>query len=152
MAWSVIIPVIVFGLLLVLLEIFILPGLVAGIVGGLLVVFGVYQSYLAYGVMAGSIVLFATIAVFIILMVLFFKSGTWRKVALSDVVEGKMNTIDKTLKAGVTGKTISRLAPMGKALINNDYCEVTTNGEFVDENEEIIIVKIEGNKIIVRKT
>ena len=151
MIWSVIIPLIVLGLLLVLLEIFVLPNFVAGIVGGILVVFGVYQSYASYGATAGHITLLITIVVFAIAMFAFFKSGTWKKVALSDVIDGKMNTIDADLKPGDTGKSISRLAPMGKALINNEYYEVATNGEFVDENQDITVFKIEGNRIFVRK-
>jgi len=151
MVWSVIIPLIIFGLLLVLLEIFILPGMVAGIIGGLLVVLGVYQSYASYGVLAGTITLFSTIAIFVVAMILFFKSGTWKKVALSEVIDGKMNTIDSIIQPGDKGKTISRLAPMGKAFINNEYYEVSTNSEFVDENEDIVVIKIEGNKIFVSK-
>lgn len=152
MSWSVIIPLIVFGLLMVMLEIFVLPGLVVGIIGGLVVVFGIYQSYASYGSMAGHITLLSTVAVFIIGMIVFFKSGTWKKVALGDVIDSKMNTIEKELNPGDKGKSISRLAPMGKALINNEYYEVSTNGEFIDENQEITVIKVEGSKILVKKT
>ncbi len=151
MSWSVIIPIIVFGLLLVMLEIFVMPGFVAGVIGGLIVIYGVYQSYATYGTLAGNIVLLSTIAISVIALILFFKSGMWKKVALSDVVEGKMNTLDDILRIGDHGKSISRLAPMGKALINNVYYEVSTNGEFVDENQEIEVIKIEGSKIFVKK-
>ncbi len=151
MTWSVIIPLIILGLLLVLLEIFILPGLVAGIVGGLIVIFGIYQSYSSYGTAAGTITLLSTIAVFIILMVVFFKSGTWKKLALSDAIGSKMNTIDKPMHIGDKGIAISRLAPMGKAMFGNEYFEVSTNGDFIDENTEITIIKVEGNKIFVKR-
>jgi len=151
MSWSIIIPIIIFGLLFVMLEIFVLPGFISGIIGGLLVVFGVYQSFLVYGATAGFITLLATIFLFIIAMVMFFKSGTWKKVALSDSIDSKVNTISDELKPGDKGTSISRLAPMGKAFINNEYFEVTTNGEFVDENQTIIVIKIEGNRIYVKK-
>lgn len=152
MSWSVIIPLIVFGLMLVLLEIFILPGLVAGIVGGLIVVFGIYQSYASYGAVAGTITLLSAIALFVILMVIFFKSGTWRKVALSDAIEGKMNTLEKPIYPGDIGISISRLAPMGKAMFGNEYVEVSTHGEFIDENTKITVIRVEGNKVFVKKT
>ncbi len=152
MSWSVIIPLIVFGLLMVMLEIFVLPGLVVGIIGGLVVVFGVYQSYASYGAFAGHITLLSTIAVFVIGMIVFFKSGTWKKVALGDVIDSKMNTIEKELNPGDKGKSVSRLAPMGKAIINNEYYEVSTNGEYVDANQGIEVLKVEGSRILVKKS
>jgi len=151
MSWSFIIPIIVFGLVMVMLEIFVLPGFVAGVVGGLVVVYGVYQSYAVYGATAGSITLFATIAVFVLTLVLFFKSGMWKKVALSDVVDGKMNTLENIPSPGDRGKAISRLAPMGKALINNEYYEVSTNGEFIDADQEIEVIRTEGGKVLVKR-
>jgi membrane-bound ClpP family serine protease len=151
MTWSIIIPIIVFGLALVFLEIFVLPGMISGIIGGLLVIYGVYQSFLVYGAVVGGITLLLTILIFVLGMVLFFKSGTWKKVALNTSIDSKVNTINPDLKAGDTGKTISRLAPMGKAYINNEYFEVSTNGEYVEENSQIIVLKIEGNRILVKK-
>ncbi len=151
MNWEIIIPLIIFGLLLVFTEIFLLPGFIVGIVGGVIVIFALYKTYDVYGISAAAMTTLITIAVFVIFMVIFFKSKTWKKVALSDTIDGKVNVIDSNINPGDKGKTISRLAPMGKAIINNEYYEVTTNGEFIDENEDISVIKIEGNKIFIKK-
>ena len=40
---------------------------------------------------------------------------------------------------------------MGKALINGEFYEVSTDGDFVDPKTEILVLKIEYNKIIVKR-
>jgi len=68
-------------------------------------------------------------------------------------VDGKANLIDENaIKPGDVGKSVSRLVPMGKALINNEYYEVSSSGEFIDPGTEITIVSIEKNKIFVKST
>jgi len=151
MSWIVIISIIFFGLLFVLLEIFILPGLISGIIGGLLVIFGIVKSYTEYGSTAGHLTLLATILVFTIVMTIFFKTKALDRISLLDVIDGKVNTLDSKLKIGDTGKTISRISPMGKAIINGEQYEVSTNGGFINEKTDIIVFKIEGNKIFIKE-
>jgi membrane-bound ClpP family serine protease len=40
---------------------------------------------------------------------------------------------------------------MGKAKIKNNYFEVSSLGEFIDNGEEIEIINIENNKIYVKQ-
>ena len=54
------------------------------------------------------------------------------------------------IKIGDHGNSSSRLAPIGKALINEQYVEVHSVEGFVDENQEITVVQIETNKIFVK--
>jgi membrane-bound ClpP family serine protease len=152
MSWIIIIGLIALGLLLVLLEIFLLPGIISGIIGGLIVVYAIVRAYIEYGAFAGTITLFATIVVFALLMILFFQSKTWKKITLNDVIESKVNTINNNIiQVGDKGKSISRIAPMGKAFINGEYFEVTSNVNFIDENRELVIVKIDNNKVYVKE-
>ena len=50
---------------------------------------------------------------------------------------------------GDTGLTMSRLAPTGKAMINDQIIEVHTYGEFIDQEKEIVVISVKDNKIIV---
>ena len=60
-------------------------------------------------------------------------------------VQGTATSVEEhTVEVGQFGVTSSRLAPMGKALINDKYYEVHSSGPFIDENEEIVVVKTEG--------
>ena len=40
---------------------------------------------------------------------------------------------------------------MGKALIHGEYYEVSTTGDFIDQQTEVVITRIEHNKIIVKR-
>lgn len=152
MSWSFIIVLILVGLLLITLEIVVLPGAIAGIIGGILLAVGIWQSYVVYGTVVGNIVLISSVVVCILLLVFLMRSKTWRFFGLKTEIDSKVNTIDEdVLPIGAKGIAVSRLAPTGKALINGQMVEVHTVNEFVNENEEIEIVKIEGYKITVRK-
>jgi membrane-bound ClpP family serine protease len=151
MTWFSIIPLIILGLLLIVLEIFILPGIVSGVIGGLLIIFAIYKSYVIYGTLLGTITLVSSLVFFILLMYLFFRTKTWKRIALSDVIDSKVNEINPNLSVGDKGLTVSRLAPIGKAVFNNEYFEVRTNGNFLDENIDVVVFKIQDNHIYVKQ-
>ena len=54
------------------------------------------------------------------------------------------------IRIGDTGITISRLAPMGKILINDMYVEAKSLGGFIKQEEKVVIVKVLTNKVIVK--
>jgi len=153
MAWSVIVVLILIGLLFIILEILVIPGVaIFGILGVIIILIGVWQSYITYGTTAGHIVLASSILLSIVTLVLSLRSKTWKRMMLNSKIEGKTNVIDENkIKAGDTGKTTSRLSPAGKAMINGDYYEVHTQSEFVDPGTEIEIIKIDFNKIYVKQ-
>lgn len=152
MTWTAIVILLLIGILLITLEIVALPGAIAGIVGLIMLSIGVWQSYATYGIVAGNIVLLVSVVVCILLLVFFMRSKTWRFFGLKTEIDSKVNTIDENLlTVGVRGRTVSRLAPTGKANINGQIVEVHTVSEFVNENEEVEITKIEGYKITVKR-
>ena len=152
MSWTAIIILLFIGLLLITLEIVVLPGAIAGIVGGVMLAIGVWQSYAMYGTVAGNIVLASSVVACILLLVFFMRSKTWRFFGLNTEIDSKVNTVDEEkLSVGARGKTISRLAPTGKANINGIIVEVHTISELIDENQEVEIIKIEGYRITVKK-
>lgn len=151
MSWTIIIALICIGIVLVMLEIFILPGLIAGIIGGIAIIVGIYQAYYTFGSLAGLVTAGATLAITVGLLILLFRSSTWKKAALHNVVDGRMNTEGQTnLKTGDSGITISRLSPIGKAEINGVLYEVHSLSGSITPNTEIEITKIEGYKIFVK--
>jgi membrane-bound ClpP family serine protease len=152
MTWTAIVILLLIGILLITLEIVALPGAIAGIVGVIMLSIGVWQSYATYGIVAGNIVLIVSVVVCILLLVFFMRSKTWRFFGLKTEIDSKVNTVDEDLLAvGARGRTVSRLAPTGKANINGQIVEVHTVSEFVNENEEVEITKIEGYKITVKR-
>jgi membrane-bound ClpP family serine protease len=153
MHWVLISVFIILGLVFLALEILVIPGVgVAGIIGFILIAVGVWQSYAAHGVVAGHLVLGGTLVLTVLTLWLSLRGKTWRKLTLSTSIDSKVNVIDEEkVKAGDIGKTVSRLAPMGKAQINGEFYEVSTNGDFIDQQTEIEVLKIDHNKIIVKR-
>ncbi len=153
MSLTLIIILIIAGLLFLLLEVLVIPGTtVVGIAGLGLIAFSVWESYHIFGSVTGHIVLAGTILLTILTIFLSLKSKTWNRLMLTTEVGGRVNEIDADqVKAGDIGKSISRLAPAGKALINDEYFEVHTNGQFIDQETEIIVTHMQDNKIFVKQ-
>lgn len=152
MFWLVVVTLILIGLAFLLLEILVIPGTgVAGIIGFILLGVGVWQAYDYYGTITGHWVLAGTIAGTIGILIIALRSKTWRRIMLKSEIVSRVNLLDEEhLKVGDTGKSVSRLVPTGKAMFNNDYVEVRTKGEFLDPGLDIVIEKIEDNKIYVK--
>lgn len=152
MSWLVIATIIIVGLLFLLLEILVVPGTtVIGFLGAAMMVFGVYSVYSQFGIAAGTYTLAGTLVFAVSAIVLALKSNTWKKAMLNTDIGGRVNIFDAdSVKPGDEGVAVTRLNPMGKALINEEYYEVTSKNNLLDENTEIIVTKVEGNKIIVK--
>lgn len=152
MTWTIIAVLILVGFLFLLLEVLVLPGTnIAGFIGFALIAIGVWQAYAGYGPVAGSLTLGGCVVLSVGGLYYSLKSGTWKRAALNKNIDGKVNLVDPAkIKKGDTGRAVSRLAPMGKAMINNEYFEVKTQGEYVDAGTEIEVINIDFNKITVK--
>ncbi len=53
---------------------------------------------------------------------------------------------------GKFGITHTQLKPSGIAIIDSKRIDVITQGEHIEKNEEIRVVKVEGNRIVVSAT
>jgi membrane-bound ClpP family serine protease len=151
MTWTLIILLILIGLFLVILEIVAIPGTtVAGVLGVLIIIFAIWESYISKGIIAGNITLAVTILFLFVSLYYALKSKTWKKLQLNTAIDSKIDNIKDKVKVNDEGITVSRLAPSGKALINGEYFEVHTLSAFIDPNTSIVVIKIENNKIIVQ--
>ncbi len=53
---------------------------------------------------------------------------------------------------GVKGKAVTSLRPAGVAIIGERKVDVVTEGEFVPIGSDVVVIRVEGNKIIVKST
>lgn len=150
MMTALIIALIVLGLVLILLELFVTPGFVTGLLGGVAWLYALYKIYQVYGTVSGHLALAGLILLLIACIVIAVKSGVWEKVSLHSNVEGKVNELPE-IAVGDTGYTSSALRPMGRMVINNQSIEVTSMGELVDTGAFVEVIKIENNKIYVKQ-
>lgn len=148
---AIIIGLMVLGIIFVLLELFFLPGVsVASIIG--LACFGgaVGVAYEHYGAMAGTITLAVTLVFCALAVWIFFRSKALDKMALHREIDSKLETT-QGIQVGDRGLCLSRLAPMGKALINGQSYEVKSEGEMIDENTWVEVIAADKYQIIVKQ-
>lgn len=145
-----IILIIIAGLILLLLEL-IVPGGIVGTIGGIAAIIGIVLMYNHYGNLYGTIALLVSLIVCGIGLYFFFRDKTWKRVALNDSIDTKLNKDElKNLTIGMQGETITKCLPSGKAKFGDKIVEVHSLSEMIYPNTQIEIIKIEGNKIIVK--
>jgi membrane-bound ClpP family serine protease len=151
MTLSIVASFVILGLLLLLIEIFIVPGFIVGIVGFVMVVVGVYYTYNDHGKFYANILLALIAVVMTIVVVYAFRNGAWDMFSNKETISGKANDIQELeIKIGDTGKTISALRPSGIADINNQRVEVHSEGSFIPSGAEVQVNKIIKNKIYIK--
>ena len=151
--WIIIATLIAIGLILIVLEIIFVPG--TTIVGGLgliCVVIGVWYSFSVFGAPIGWSIAVITLVIAAILIILSFKSGVWRRFALNNTMESRVNEHEPiSLTIGDEGISLSALRPYGNVEFGNSKIEVTTLGDLIESNKKVKVVKIEGRKIFVEQ-
>lgn len=154
MIWE--ITIIVFlmlvAIVLILLEIFLLPGItIAGVGGFLFAASGVIYAY-TVGETAGHITLFLSLVTFGGAFVWLLRSRSFNRVALKTNVDSKLiSSRDLGIKPGDAGITLSRLAPIGKARFNGITVEAKSMDELIDENTPVEVVRVDGYNVLVKK-
>jgi membrane-bound ClpP family serine protease len=152
MSITAIILLILVGMLLLLLEVFVLPGTnVAGIIGILFIIGAIVYSYRDLGTPVAHFVLVACLLLTGGSIVLGLRSNTWNRLSLKSTIDSKMANMEPNeVAVGAKGITITRMNPMGRVLINDKSFEAKSSHKFIDQQVAIEVVKIEGNQIIVK--
>ena len=150
----VVISVIVLGILFLLIEIFLLPGIsIAGIAGAIFLVGGIVYSYMFLGSTAGNISLAASAVALGLTFFGLLKSKSLDRISLNTNIDAKVdNSYLLKIAAGDTCVAISRLNPIGKILVNDIIAEGKSfDGEFIEENTEIVVTKVETYNVLVKR-
>ena len=143
---------IIFGIILILVEVLFTPGIgVAGILGLGSLVWACVYTFNNFGSTAG-IWMTAIISLSLLFLVIYaLRAKTWKKLELNTEIGDKLNTDAEKVKVGDKGVTITRRAPRGTAKFENLSSEVkSADNSMVDPATEIEIVAIENNEIIVK--
>ncbi|NLI90703.1 MAG: hypothetical protein GX434_00465 [Peptococcaceae bacterium] len=149
---------IVVGIILILLEIFIIPGFgITGIAGLAMLLGGVFL--VADNFAEGVIYLLITLITTGLLLFVGFKTGRvnklWRKISLKEkqnIEEGYVAPKKEYADyLGKTGIALTLLRPAGTAEIEGDRVDVVTDGSFIPKDSKIKVISVEGTRVIVRK-
>ena len=138
------------AILLIILELFFLPGLsIAGFVSLLFYGVAIYYSFVHIGTVAGVITLVVAVLATIFFIWYFMRSRTLDKMSLHTNIESTAPTeVADSVKVGDCGVTLSRLNPMGKVLIGDETVEARAY-DFIEESVNVRVVKVERTTIVV---
>ena len=59
-------------------------------------------------------------------------------------------TVTGSISVGMIGTTASSLRPTGKAMFGDKYVDVVSDGAYIDHGTKIEVIRLAGNRIIVR--
>lgn len=157
----------VLGIILVLLEIFVIPGTgIAGIIGGLFIIVGLTLSLLENvnfdfeGVASDdALKAFLTVGsglVFGTFLTIWLSSrighkGVFRQLALNTDVDQTLVSEEIKSLIGLDGIAATVLRPSGKVEINDELYDGVSDIGFIDKGEKVRVVRYENAQVYVEK-
>jgi len=141
------------GVILLLVEMFLIPGLSIAGIGGVIFLGGaIYYAYAFIGAEAGHLTLVGAAIMMIIAVWIFLRSKALERMSLKTEIDSKNDPLkDIEVKVGDVGLTSSRLAPMGKIKINGHIVEAKATDDFIDENTEVIVTQVYNTNVLVER-
>lgn len=145
-----------FGLVLMLIEVF-LPGFgVSGMFGSFLLVIGI--SLTARTLFEGLLLVIILLAIIGINLLIVYRSATKGKLRKSLVLaeslskeDGFSSTEDLSAFLGQDGISCTVLRPAGIADFHGVKLDVVSEGEFIAPHTKVKVIKVVGRRVIVRK-
>lgn len=164
-SWEILLFVI--GIILLLLEIFVIPGFgIAGISGlaAVLVALGVSLiGNIGFSFPSGSDISSAVLTLastMVMLIIVLVSAGRWLpksnrfgQLVLTPTLSretGHTSADSHTELIGRKGTALTALRPSGTVQIGDDRIDVVTSGEYIDKGEAIEIVDVHGSRVRVR--
>jgi membrane-bound serine protease (ClpP class) len=149
------------GLLGIIVEIFVPAGGLIGIAGGGAIIAAVILAYTQGGTSVGIIVLAAALvltpATIILAFKLFPATPLGKRFILGTTLgsgdddEGDNPASENRIREGDRGAASTVLKPTGVAIIKGKRYSVLTRGEYLAAGTELEVVRVEGNRILVRE-
>ena len=147
-----IITLIIIGVVLILAELLLIPGIgVVGILGLLSLIGANFIAFFYHSQTVGVIVLILSIVICTLAVSYALRAKTWKRLSLNDEIEAKAIPLpqEQGIHIGMRGKTLGRLIPAGKARFGAIDTEVYALKGVIDPATEIEVVQIEDLRIFV---
>ncbi len=154
-AWIYSVGLLVLGFVLILLEIFVIPGInILGVVGVVTVFGGVTYAYLTLGFwpaagiaglgLVGTIGLIGTVV----------HTRAWSRLVLRSATSRDQGyaSSDPGLEAlvGQQGEALCDLRPSGRARIQAHTVDVVSEGGYVQRGTRVEVLRVEGSRVVVQ--
>lgn len=155
--WLTILLLMLLGFILLLIEMFVIPGFGLTGISGLAAL--ILASYLAFARFEspwpGWGALLSTVAILIIFIVFFPRTRAAKALCLNTSQESRegfqVRFPDLEELLGKSGTTLTMLRPSGAAKIEGRRVDVVTEGGFLPQNTQVKVVMVKGNRVVVKK-
>lgn len=153
------------GVLLLLVEVFLLPGFtLAGVAGIVMLVAGLGLTLVGSGATAAAVIsalgrvaisVLVALAGGLVAMRFLPKLPFGRRLILSTDMEAEEGFVSSPETdrqwLGKTGRAVSPLRPAGIAEIDGNRVDVVSDGVFIDAGAPVRVTRVDGNRIVVRR-
>jgi membrane-bound serine protease (ClpP class) len=147
----IIVTVLVLGLILLFAEVAIVPGFgVAGILGVLALGAGAVAAWTELGPVWGGVTGVASLFAAVIMLVWLPKSRAGKQMVLQHSHADAVSQEDQSSLVGRRGITVTPLRPIGRVKFGPDEVDVITEGEYIDSDQEVEVMVVEGARVVVR--
>ena len=156
MVWLIPVLLIGAGLVLILVEVYLIPGFnVVGMLGALLIAFAVGYVYSESGLVSGTLALAGALTGAGLLGYVLWSSGAWNRFVLStslrkDEDAAAREQARRARHLGKTGTALTPLRPTGIVEIDGDRIEVVTQGEFIARGSKVRVVAMDRRRYFAR--
>jgi membrane-bound ClpP family serine protease len=142
-----IVILIIAGIVLMLVELFLVPGIsIAGCASVFCFIWGIFTAFKQLGPVGGVVTLIVTLIACGVALYRFMHSSTLDRLSLKKNIDSSVDKNDNANVAiGDRGVAVTRLAQIGTAEINGAQMEVKSEDGFIDEKTPIKVTRIAGN-------
>lgn len=148
-----IILLILLGVLFLVAELLLLPGISVGTILSL-VCYGsaIYLAFDGYGTLTGAITVAVVLLLSLITTLVSLRAKTWQRLSLKQEIDSSsMQLPEKEISVGARGVSVSRLSPMGKVEIGGKSYEAKSTDVFIDQKQPVEVVGFDNFAVIVKK-
>lgn len=141
------------GVLLLLAEIFLIPGFgVAGIGGIAAILASIYFTFGNQTLYVASLAVLLVTAGLLLAVRFLPRTRTGRALVLDSAIAGEAPPEEKLKPLeGAIGKALTPLRPAGVAQFGERKVDVVAEGEFIEKGSTVRVVRVEGVRVVVRK-
>jgi membrane-bound serine protease (ClpP class) len=144
----------IIGVILILAEVFIIPGFgiagVSGITAVLISLFFIFpNTSIAINVLLAVILFTLVIAIFMLKK--FGSSRFWKRISLESNSKNYFSSSSKKDYLDQEAETLSKLRPAGTIEIDGKRVDAVSDGAFIEKGKKVKVISVSGSRIVVRE-
>jgi membrane-bound serine protease (ClpP class) len=156
LAWIWVLGLFVLGFALVVLDIFVTPGMdIVGVLGLLCICAGVAYAYVELGTASALAAVALGLMSMAALVWAAFRRAPWRRLVLDSAIREDQATGTSSSRSVVTvgeiGESLTPLRPSGRAQFAERSVDVVTDGDFLDKGTAITVLGVSGRRVVVQR-